>query len=290
MPVIDGRPTISVNKIMYATDFSPVANQAGNYVKALAHRFGSTVDIAHALYSSEDENAVPIDELRRHYVHCLTEKQNEFRSAGIKTAFSQSGEYPLVRALLLMERRFGPDLIVAGTTSKSSLDRFLLGSTAEHLIRDASSPVLTVGPNVKPLPAGPLVFERIIFATDFSDESNKAASVALALAEDAGAHLWILHAANPDSKDAKTTDGTRRRTFREDLSRIIPEEAYDWCIPEYTVEHGNPTHAILDLANRVHADLIVMGARQRSFWLMHLHRGVTQDVLAQASCPVLTVH
>lgn len=41
---------------------------------------------------------------------------------------------------------------------------------------------------------------------------------------------------------------------------------------------------------RVNADLIIMGARQRSFWLTRLHRGVTQDVLAQAACPVLWVH
>jgi nucleotide-binding universal stress UspA family protein len=83
--------------------------------------------------------------------------------------------------------------------------------------------------------------------------------------------------------------GLGERNFRRRLEELIPKDVYEWCSPTYTVEHGNPAQAILDLANRVHADLIVMGARESSFWLMHLHRGVTQDVLAQAPCPVLTV-
>src|SRR5215469_1128835 len=284
MPVVDSRPVVSLNKIMYATNFSPVADQAGNYVKALARQFGSTVEIVHALHSVEEDPSLPIREMQKEYARRLNKKQDEFRAVGIKTCVSQSSEYPMASALLLMERQSAPDLIVAGTTSKSAVDRFLLGSTAEQLIRDAKAPVLTIGPNVRPPKDGPVTFEKIVFAADFSDASNKAAGIALALAQDTGAYLWIVHVAGAESNHAG------QRAFQEQLSRHIPQEAYEWCVPECTVEHGKPAEAILEVANRVKADLIVMGARQRSFWLMHLRRGVTQDVLAQASCPVLTVH
>ena len=288
MPVIDDRPAVSLNKIMYATNFSPVADQAGSYVKALARRFGSTVEIAHALHSVEDDPSLPVDDMQKEYARRLSRKQGEFRDLGIKAFVSQSSEYPMAGALLLMERQSAPDLIVAGTSSKSALDRFLLGSTAEQLIREAVSPVLTIGPNAKPPKDGPLVFERIVFAADFSDASNKAAGIALALAQDSGAHLWIVHV--PGTESNRSIDKEGERAFLEKLARYIPQEAYEWCAPEYTVEHGKPAQAILNVANRVKADLIVMGARQRSFWLIHLRRGVTQDVLAQAACPVLTVH
>jgi hypothetical protein len=33
-----------------------------------------------------------------------------------------------------------------------------------------------------------------------------------------------------------------------------------------------------------------MGPRKHSFWLTHVKRGVTLEVLAHATCPVLTVH
>jgi nucleotide-binding universal stress UspA family protein len=290
MPVIETRPTVSLNKIMFATDFSATAEEAGKYAKALALRFGSTVEIAHALYSSEDETALPPEEMRRKYEKLLILKQSEFRAAGIKTYFAESSEAPLSQALLMMERQFEPDLIVAGTTSKSALDRFLVGSTAEHLIRESSCPVLTVGPNAKPPKKGPLAFQKIVFATDLSEASDKAAELALAFAQDAGAHLWITHVAPDQPDEVVLPDGLGERNFRRRLEQLIPSEAYEWCTLKYTVEHGEPADGILDLANRVNADLIVMGARERSFWLMHLRRGVTQDVLAEAPCPVLTAH
>jgi nucleotide-binding universal stress UspA family protein len=287
MEVLQTRPTVTLNKIMYATDFSSTAEEAGKYVEALAQRFNSTVDIAHALYPAEDETPLP-EELRRDHEERLLLKLTQFRDAGIKTCFAQSTDGPLSEALLLMEKQFQPDLIVTGTTSKSTLDRLTHGSTAEHLIREAPCPVLTVGPNAKPPNDGPLLFEKIVFATDFSKTTDRAAELALAFAENAGAHLWITHVTSTRREDLTLPDGLGEREFRRKLQELIPQAVYDWCLPTYTVEHGSPAQGILDLANRVHADLIVMGARDPSFWLMHLHRGVTQDVLAQAPCPVLT--
>lgn len=51
MPVMDSRPTISLNKIMYATDFSSTAKRAGSYAKSLAKRFSSRIEIAHVFAS-----------------------------------------------------------------------------------------------------------------------------------------------------------------------------------------------------------------------------------------------
>lgn len=287
MEVLQTRPTMALNKIMYATDFSSTAEEAGKYAMALAQQFGSTVDIAHALYPAEALTPLP-PEVRREHEERLILKQTEFREAGIRACFAASNDGPLSNALSRMEQQFKPDLIVTGTTSKSTFDRLLQGSTAEHLIREAPCPVLTVGPNAKPPNEGPLLFKRIVFATDFSETSDSAAELALIFAETSGAHLWITHVTSARSEDLTLPDGLGERNFRSKLGELMPKEAYEWCSPTYTVEHGNPAQGILDLANRVHADLIVMGARDASFWLMHLHRGVTQDVLAQAPCPVLT--
>jgi nucleotide-binding universal stress UspA family protein len=38
----------------------------------------------------------------------------------------------------------GADLIVVGVHGRSALDRLVFGSTAEHLIRRATCPILTV--------------------------------------------------------------------------------------------------------------------------------------------------
>jgi hypothetical protein len=70
----------------------------------------------------------------------------------------------------LTEQRI--DLIVAGTQSKSDMERRVLGSTAEQLIRSSGCPVFTVGPHAKQPP--PLFFARIVYATDFLLKAAKA--------------------------------------------------------------------------------------------------------------------
>jgi len=288
MPLIENRPTLSLEKVMYAADFSPISDCAGRYAKGLAQRFGSKVQIAHVFPCYEDltSDAVKADQRVRRQQ--LIERQHEFSAAGIETQNVNSSEYPVPSALLLIETQFRPDMIIIGTHSKSTFDRLLIGSTAEHLIRNAQSPVLTVGPKVKPPADGPVTFERIVFASDFSDSSIVAGGVALGFAQEYGAHLWICHIVG-DRPSSQTPSSAHANDFQKELERRVPREAYDWCRPECTVDYGSPAKGILRLAERVHADLIVMGARTPSYWLTHLHRGVTQEVLAQAGCPVVTV-
>jgi len=47
MPVIGERVSVSVKKILLATDFSSASEKAASYARALARRFSSTVEITH---------------------------------------------------------------------------------------------------------------------------------------------------------------------------------------------------------------------------------------------------
>ncbi len=77
--------------------------------------------------------------------------------------------------------------------------------------------------------------------------------------------------------------------FKAALEKLIPESAYEWCSPEAVVRHGEAAAGVLELAERVSADLIVLGARHASFWLTHVEEGMTPSLLAEAKCPVMTV-
>jgi nucleotide-binding universal stress UspA family protein len=213
--------------------------------------------------------------------------ERESVAAGIETSTSSpEGHRPHV-ALLKLAREHDTDLIVAGTHSRTGLKRLVVGSTAEELIRNAACPVLTVGPHAAPPPDGPLVFNKIIYATDFSAEAAKAAVFALSFAQDSGAHLYYCHV----SRSQETPEAIKSQDviFRAALRKMIPESSYEWCTPEVVVEHGEAAESILGLAERVHADLIVLGARNASFWLTHVEHGLTPDLLAEAKCPVMTV-
>jgi nucleotide-binding universal stress UspA family protein len=288
MLTTDAHPTLRLKKILYATDFSDVARKAGTYAGAIARRFASTVAIVNVLPLIEGE--LEDDEFSEKWQkakHHLIDQQNAFRDAGVDTYFMQSNQFPVHDALHLIELRCAPDLIVTGTESKSSLDRFLLGSTAEYLIRNSSAPVLTIGPHAKPLEDESRVFESIVLATDFTETSKFARDTALALMRD-GAHVFVCHApaAKAEANPEVDAEETAFWTAANEISGAGKCERYT---PSGMHHAGKAAEAIVQAAREVHAGLIVMGARARSFWLSHLHRGVTQDVLAEAPCPVMTI-
>jgi nucleotide-binding universal stress UspA family protein len=294
MPVIGEGVSVSVRKILLATDFSSASEKAAFCAKALARRFSSTVEIAHVFDPSvvttyeEALIGLPINERRRISNEILERLRDDFSSSGIETRMiSPEGHHP-ASELLRIAKEQEVDLIVAGTHSKSAVEKLVLGSTAEELIRNAPCPVLTVGPNAKSFGDGPLVFKNIVYATDFTPEAAKAAVYALSFAQDSGAHLYFCHVLGFEPADS-VGRAFLAKAFQTALKSLIPESSYDWCNPECVVEHGNAADAILRLAERVQADLIVLGARKASFWLTHIERGLTPELLAHAACPVMTV-
>lgn len=292
MPVLQ-RVSVSVKNILLATDFSPVSEKAASYAKALALNFRSEVEIAHVyepsrvISSLEAVLGKPTEPRRHDCVQGLERLRADFAASGVEAGSSLLEGHIPHEQLLTASKQHETDLMVAGTHSRSGLERLVLGSVAEQLIRKASCPVLTVGPHAKQPGDGPLVFRSIVCATDFSPKAAKAAVFALSFAQDSGAHLYFCYVAG-----AASVQGEEKYTdtqFKAELKRMIPESTYEWCTPETVVEHGDASKAILELANRVGADLIVLGSRKASFWLTHVEHGLTPDLLAEATCPVMTV-
>ena len=294
MPVIGERVPVSVEKIMLATDFSSASEKAASYAKALALRFSSVVEITHIFDSSaiatceEAWVGVSINERRKTSNESLDRLRDDFVSSGIEARAISSEGHRAASVLLKIATERDVDLIVTGTQSKAGMERLILGSTAEQIIRNADRTVLTVGPKAKPIEDIPLIFRNIVYATDFTNAAKKAAIYALSFAEDSGAHLYFCHVIGPQEPTAAGQE-LSEGAFQRVLKNMIPEIAYDWCDPECVVEHGYAGEAILKLAERVQADLIVLGARKASFLLTHIERGLTPELLAQATCPVMTI-
>jgi nucleotide-binding universal stress UspA family protein len=294
MPLIAERVSVSLKKILLATDFSPASEKTSAWARALARRFSSHVELVHvfdpSLVTSYEEAIIglPVKERWQSSMEDLERLKDDFSAAAIDASTTLPEGHRPFAAILRVANEHDIDLIVAGTQSKSGLERMMLGSTAEELIRNAACPVLTVGPNVTPPGDEPLVFRTIVYATDFSAEAAKAAIFALSFAQDSGARLYFCYVSDIQGASAEKTQ-LQDGAFQTLLKKMVPESSYDWCSPECVVEHGNAAKAISELANKVKADLIVLGARKSSFWLTHIEHGLTPDLLAQATCPVMTV-
>jgi nucleotide-binding universal stress UspA family protein len=186
------------------------------------------------------------------------------------------------------------DMLVAGTHGRTGVRKLLLGSVAENLFRRAQCPVLNVGPNVVGMPEREARFHRILFATDFSQESLTALPHAISLAEEDEARLILLHVVGQSAAGMVDLDADTEFLIRR-LRELIPVEAEPSCKTECLVEYGeqfaSPAERILEIADGKAPDLIVLGVRpvHGDLGLVTHLSSTTARILTHASCPVLTV-
>jgi nucleotide-binding universal stress UspA family protein len=278
--------------ILFAIDFSPGAEKAGLYAKAIARRYASTVHLVHVIDLSSVVQApdagVCLDVVRKGGESALSFAREQFASANIRVKTSLAEGLDPARAILQIAHDESIDLIVSGTRGHTGLARLTLGSMAEQLIHNAECPVLTVGPEV-PLHNAAGGFERVVYATDFSAEAAKASTVVLSLAQETGAHVYLCHVLPRKGRHHGGDGLVLTEQFSAALQRTIPDVAREWCEPECIVEHGYAADGILLLAQRVNADLIVLGTRRSSHWFDSFKAGIAYDVIRTARCSVLTI-
>jgi nucleotide-binding universal stress UspA family protein len=151
---------------------------------------------------------------------------------------------------------------------------------------------LTIGPHSHANPPRGGEFTEILYATDFSAESLNAAPYAISLAEEFQARLTLLHVIAEEKPGDLILPRELLASSERRLHEIFPAEAEPWCVPQFVVEKGAAAEKILEVAERRKADLIVLGVRRPSGFpgaATHLPIATAHKVVAQATCPVLTV-
>jgi nucleotide-binding universal stress UspA family protein len=140
---------------------------------------------------------------------------------------------------------------------------------------------------------------RILFCTDFSENSRSAARFALEYAKAFRADLLLLHVIQswdgfPSYEDRSNADiqkiiKTAEESVHSELGIWADEfSRYLERVSTHT-RMGIPAREIVRLADEQSIDLIVMGTRGRT-GLSHVLLGsVAENVLKTAKCPVLVV-
>ncbi len=285
---------IQVQNILFATDFSTPSEAALPHALALARRYDAHLVITHVirpdlfeLVSSEESLALK-QSARRHAEEQMTRLLVSGRLRGIPhQVLIEEGVLWSVLAREIEVHDI--DLVVVGTHGRTGSRKLLLGSVAEEVFRLAACPVLTVGPRVA-AGKGPLDSpKRVLFATNLDMESARAAAFAFSLAQEHQAHLSLLHVVK-DGADASGKNNAMLREFvLRRLQDLVPPEADLWCEPEFLVEFGTPSEAILQVASAQDVELIVLGIRRSATFAGHLPPATAYKVVCQAPCPVLTV-
>jgi nucleotide-binding universal stress UspA family protein len=290
-----------IGTILAAVDFSESSNFAFKAAVGLAKLFSVELHEVHAfeaplpLFSSYGLSIPPdfISEARDAAARKLEKSCQTATAAGVSVK-SHLGTAPAAGAIADMARRLGADLIVMGTRGQTGVKHLLLGSVAEHTVRDAPCSVLTVkGGGI----AAMKTIEKIVVAVDFSEHADQALDVAVEFAKQLGAELHLVHALDvrialmtPYEVAIPTAFIEEARNAAASKLKVLVEKVAAEGVRATSQLSGVPAaSAIVDLAEELEADLIVMGTRGYT-GLKHVLLGsVAERTLRQAPCSVLTV-
>ncbi len=279
-------------RILLATDFSEISQNAMAVAAVLARRFGSDLIVANVVPSLPNAIAPPesmyacvdMEKLASRDLGKLLE--SPFCS-GIPTSTRLRTGAAAEELLDLAEIEHA-DLIVMGTHGGKGLGRLLLGSVAEDVCRNAKCPVITVGPEVKDYHKVMLRgIERIVYCSDLSPESFAALPHVMAVAAENRSAITMLHVlpietgANAEVRvlAKPLLDIMRRNVSRFDLNVDV----------DFVIDFGNPAETIMRYAREQNAGLIAMGVKQAIEIATHFSGNIAYQVMAGANCPVLTV-
>jgi nucleotide-binding universal stress UspA family protein len=182
--------------------------------------------------------------------------------------------------------------IVMGTHGRRGFDRLVLGSTTDRVLRKAACPVLVVSDaSHKDLSTGPEGrhrLSRILYCTDFSNNSEQARGYAISLAAEYGAELTFLHVAERVSDIARAEAIIAERT--QELDKMVSEAEHKSLNVRVAVRFGKPYEEIVRHATETQASLIIMTARGGDAMDRAVFGSTTYRVIQFGPCPVLAVH
>jgi nucleotide-binding universal stress UspA family protein len=134
--------------ILVPTDGSAPSERATERAIDLANRYDAAI---HTLYVIEAEALAPdlntaalYDELESMGQRAIDDVIESAQAAGVDTVESAIASGSPSRAILEYVDDHDVDLVVMGTHGRTGLDRYLIGSVAEKVVRTCPVPVLTV--------------------------------------------------------------------------------------------------------------------------------------------------
>ncbi len=143
---------VRIRHVLCPVALTPTARGVLECAGALAQRFGADLTVLHAIYDPLDITSShiphpPLEQLRQEMIRVAEER---LRSEIRHTLVAVPGASLVVVAgspvqqIIRFARTHGVDLIVIGSTGQTGLDRLIMGSTAEQVMRTAPCPVFTV--------------------------------------------------------------------------------------------------------------------------------------------------
>ena len=292
--------------ILVPLDGSRMAESVLTAVITLAKKFQARVLLLHTI----EKNAPSTIHGERHisnvaeakkYLEEIAEKLKPV-SIDIEIHVHEAEQGDIAASIVEHAGELDPDLVVMCTHGSGGVKGLLFGPIAQKVLQKGTWPILLMPPGKKTEP-GPLRLERILVPVDGTPahEESLAAAVPLATAFSAHMHLiWVI----PTLGDLSGEQGLPARLMPKatkavlDLAEAGGKEYLEKLVARCTaknfsvtaeIKRGEAVPVVLELADKLDADLIIMASHGRAGFDAFLKGSVAPRIANKISRPLLLI-
>ena len=262
-----------MKNLLVPTDFSESAEAALEYASFLAKIRKSTVHIL-TVVSSANEGEYKKAEGKLEKL-----KENSFLE-GVNIEVYIRVEGYISDRILECAKEVDADLILMGSHGTSTVADILLGSNTERVVRKSEFNILTIKHKMIDMK-----IDSIVFASDFSPESEKIFPVIRNIAEKFNAKIHLLKINTPSHFEPTRVSMEKINRFIQNrgLSESSGDKYKVALYSDSTQELG-----ILNYSIENEIDMVALGTHKHSFWQL-MFESTSQNLVTHSFRPVLTV-
>lgn len=283
---------MKLNRVLAAVDFSEPARASFDRALAVSRAHDAELLVVHAVPSDR-----PFKWHARERIALIASLRQAAQAAGVRFKVSVQQGDPAGVILLHADARRA-DLIVMGTSARSSLDRLRFGSVAENVARHARQPVLVVPATARETDHTAMPYKNVVVGVDFSEGSKAAVEQALSMANDRS-RVTLVHVVRgvPPASASRYMYNLMEPEYQRQLGRdawlrmadMVPAGAKAKRTVHARVVAGDPSAEIVRVAAEVNADLIVVGVTARGAFGQIFGSSTAARVIRNAGRAVLAI-
>ena len=201
---------------------------------------------------------------------------------------------------------YDPDVVVMGSHGRRGLQRWLLGSDVQRVVRETTKPICMVKGEVKSSAA----LKHVALATDFSATTRLATDRFLDLVRGSGAHGHIINVFESDpwftvghtvavpgggysmpvvGKEVEARVQKRREELREELEALATTSREGGLQITSKLLEGQAWELLAEYVEREKIELLVLGSHHYGGFDRLMLGSVAEKTLRAVGCPVLVV-
>ncbi|AXY74187.1 universal stress protein [Paraflavitalea soli] len=268
--------------IVVATDFSTVAAHAASYAASMALVVQAELYLMHAyeLPASYGDISLPVDIGRwQEDAEAALLKLRVQLEQETKGKLSIRGQVYMGSYFSTLERvceEKKPYAVVIGCTGKTAAGRILFGSNAVHTLKHLEWPVLTV-----PADTTFSGIQQVGLACDLELVRETVPFQEIAtLLKDFKAGLHILNVGSKTIYDPEV----------KAASQLLQEKLKPQSLKFHFLSTDDVDQGILDFAEKIHVDLLIVLPKRKSLINALLHKSHTRQFVLHSHVPLMALH